>query len=264
VSVCDVNGDGFHDIINAPGKGGGPDVHVYDGRTGALIQQFFAFGAGFTGGSFVAAGDVNGDGHDDIIIGADKGGGPNVTVFNGVNDARLYNFFAFPEGFTGGVRVAAGDITGAGHADIITTPGPGGGPNVATYDGLTGQMISSFFAFNPNQTNGLWVAAGDVNGDGIAEIIVGIDAGNVPTVGVYRGIDGVQLQAFFAYAQAYTGGVRVGVAINQLGLADILTATGPGGGPDVRRFSGLNDALIDEFFAYSPLFTGGLFVAGGR
>jgi hypothetical protein len=263
VAVGDVNGDGVPDIVTVPGPGGGPDVHVYDGQTGALIRQFWAFSPNFVGGSFVAAGDVNGDGFADIIIGADKGGGPDVTVFSGKDGSMLQNFFAFSPGFTGGVRVAAGDITGAGHADIITTPGPGGGPDIATYDGITGAMISSFFAFNQFQPNGLWVAAGDTDGDGIAEIIVGIDAGNVPTVAVYNGLAGVQLQAFYAYDPGFTGGVRVGTAVNPQGLADILTVAGPGGGPDVKRFSGSNDSLIDEFFAYDPRFSGGLFVVGG-
>jgi hypothetical protein len=49
---------------------------------------------------------------------------------------------------------------------------------------------------------------------------------------------------------------------NSDGRADILTVAGPGGGPDVASFSGLTGASIDHFFAYNPLFSGGLYIAG--
>jgi hypothetical protein len=89
VAVADVNGDGMPDVITAPGPGGGPDIRVFDGRTGALIQEFMAYDPNFTGGVYVAAGDVNGDGKADIITGADAGGGPHVKVFSGQDDSVL-------------------------------------------------------------------------------------------------------------------------------------------------------------------------------
>src|SRR5207248_337231 len=103
-----------------------PDIHVYDGKTGQLARQFFAFDPNFTGGVYVAAGDVNRDGYADVIVGADAGGGPSVSVFSGKDGSRLLGFFAFDPNFTGGVRVASGDVTGDGFADIITGAGPGG------------------------------------------------------------------------------------------------------------------------------------------
>ena len=133
-----MNGDGTADIITAPLAGGGPDIHVDDGKTGQLIRQFFAFDPNFTGGSYVAAGDVNGDGYADIVVGADAGGGPNVVVFSGRDNSVLANFFAYDPAFTGGVRVAAGDVNADGHADIIAGAGAGGGPNVTVFSGANG------------------------------------------------------------------------------------------------------------------------------
>ena len=57
------------------------------------------------------------------------GGGPDVNVF-GADGTFLAGFFAFDPKFTGGVRVAVGDVNGDGFPDIITAAGPGGGPNI--------------------------------------------------------------------------------------------------------------------------------------
>src|SRR5439155_224923 len=111
--------------------GGGPNVKVYDPATGAVLANFFAYAANFTGGVTVAAGDVDNDGRADIVTGAGPGGGPHVRVFSGANPAQvLIEFFAYAPNFGGGVFVAAGDTNCDAKADIITGAGPGGGPQV--------------------------------------------------------------------------------------------------------------------------------------
>jgi hypothetical protein len=92
---------------------------------------------------------VNGDGRADIITGAGAGGGPHVAVFSGANLQLLASFFAYDPFFPGGVNVAAGDVDGDGHADIITGAGPGGGPHVAVFSGASLQLLASFFAYDP-------------------------------------------------------------------------------------------------------------------
>lgn len=264
VATGDVSGDGIPDIITAPGPGGGPDIHVYDGKNGNMIRQFFAYDPRFAGGQFVTAGDVNGDSFADIIIGADQSGGPNVIVFSGKDGSVLYNFFAYDPRFIGGVRVAVGDVNGDGKDDIIAGAGAGGGPNVSIFSGANGSLLNSFFAYDPRFNLGIFVAAGDVNGDGKADVITGAGAGGGPNVSVFDGASGRMIQSFFAYDPRFVGGVRVGaVDRNGDGKADIVTTTGNGGGPDVRSFNGLNATLIDSFFAYNPLFAGGVFIGGG-
>src|SRR5262249_33544342 len=129
-------GDGVPDIITGAGPGApGGHVKVFDGVTGAEIRSFFAYGAGFAGGGSVPAGDANGDGLADIITGAGPGApGGHVKVFDGKTGQEVRSFFAFP-GFTGGVSVAAGDVTGDGKADLVVGAGPGApGGHVKVFD----------------------------------------------------------------------------------------------------------------------------------
>ena len=142
VAAGDVDGDGYADVITGAGYGDPGIVKVFSGASRAELRSFTPY-PGFTGGIYVAAGDVNGDGYADIITGAGQGGGPHVRVFNGQTGVELVGYFAYPASFTGGVRVAAGDVNGDGRADIITAPGAGGDGAVRQFDGLTGTPIGS-------------------------------------------------------------------------------------------------------------------------
>jgi hypothetical protein len=269
VAVADVTGDGVPDIITAPGPGGGPDIRVFDGVSGQLVREFMAYDAGFSGGVNIAAADINGDGIADIVTGADQGGGPHVKAFDGQALAAgkvtaLASFFAYDPAFAGGVRVAVADVTGDHKPDIITTPGPGGGPDVRVFDGASlasagpaSDIAREFFAYDAQFTMGVYVAAGDTNADGAADIVTGAGAGGGPHVKVFSGKDGSVLASFMAYQPNFVGGARVAV-LNVL-PGDVVVGPGPGGGPDVRLFD-LSAAQVDEFFTYDAQFTGGIFV----
>jgi hypothetical protein len=194
VATGDFDLDGDQDIVTAPGPSGGPDVRVFDGTTGALIGEFAAYDPAFTGGVFVAVGDVNHDGFPDIITGTDATGGPIVQVFSGKDGSVLQTFFAYDPHFLGGVPVASADVNGDGFADVITGAGPGGGPEVRVFDGQTGQRLpgtlGGFFAYAPAFAGGVYVAAGDTNSDGYADVVTGAGAGGGPQVNVFAGPTG--------------------------------------------------------------------------
>ncbi|MFN4258278.1 MAG: beta-1,3-glucanase family protein [Gemmataceae bacterium] len=260
VALGDVNGDGIPDIITAAGPGGGPHVKVFDGETGAVIRSFFAYDPSFTGGVFVDAADVNGDGFADIITGAGAGGGPHVKVFDGQTGAVRHSFFAYNPAFPGGVNVSSGDVNGDGVPDIITGAGPGGGPHVRAFNGVNLAQLANFFAYDAAFSGGVWVAAGDVADDFRAEIITGAGAGGGPHVKVFT-MTGQVVGSFMAYDSSFRGGVRVGVIhLDSDGHAEILAGVGPTGGTAVRIFDGLSLNLVDTFFAFDPLFRGGVFV----
>ena len=261
VATADVTGDGVEDLITGPGPGGGPHVKVFDGVTHAEVRSFFAFAPGFTGGVWVAAGDWNNDGRADIIVGADAGGGPHVKVFSGLDQSELASFFAYGPSFTGGVRVASADVNGDGIADVITGAGPGGGPHVRAFSGMTGVELASFFAYAPAFSGGIFVAGADSDGDGIDDFITGAGAGGGPHVKVFSGATHLPLQSFFATGPSFTGGVRVAADDRDGdGMADLVTSLGSPGEPHVKTFKGNSLALLDDVQAYDPSFLGGVFV----
>jgi hypothetical protein len=242
VAIGDVNGDGYPDLIigafaaSAGGNSAAGKVYVVFGTAAGLPDplplsnlngtngfELDGAGASYNAGVSVAAGDVNGDGKADIIIGAfgvstnkgaayvvfggatnaDNGAGTawtscpctlNAAFLNGTNGAEFDGTAAF--NYTG-YSVAAGDVNGDGKADIIigatrtTVSGHSNAGSVYVVFGKAAGWSGTATTLNAtflNGTNGVqfngaaandWVgtslAAGDVNGDGKADIIIGAD-----------------------------------------------------------------------------------------
>src|SRR5262249_12238023 len=205
-------------------------------------------------------------------------------------------FLAFDPGFAGGVRVAVGDVNGDGVGDIIVAAAAGGGPHVKVVDGTKLNMVDSngeidnaallgqFYAYTPFFGGGVFVAFG--LSDGLQEIITGAGPGGSPHVKVIDGSkinmlqdnavisDSAVVAQFYAYSPFFNGGVSVAAAdVNGDPILDIVTGAGPGGGPHVKAIDGTrlnqldsdaeisNSALIGQFYAYDPGFSGGVSVA---
>jgi hypothetical protein len=223
----------------------------------------------------VAYGYLNNDGIKDIVVAAGPGGGPHVKVFDGLSSNEIASFYAYDSRFTGGVNVAVGDLNGDGKLELITGAGPDGGPHVKAFTlnfsgaTATAQEVASFMAYDDLFTGGVSVAAGDVNGDGASDIITGAGAGGgphvkafgfgapAPSLGALR-----DLASFYAYDANFSGGVSVASGnIDGFGADEIITGAGAGGGPHVKVFSLATDgtlSTVSSFYAYDPLFTGGV------
>ena len=254
LATGDFNGDGQGEIIAAAGPGGGPHVQVFR-AWGNMVQDFFAYDPSFQGGVFVDSADFNRDGVSDIVTGAGPGGGPHVKVFDGSNPGNvLFSFFAYEPSFIGGVRVAVGDVSGDGVPDIVTVPGPSGGPNVRVFDGRTGESIQSFFAFDPTFAGGVFVDVGNFNDDQFADIVTGAGPGGGPHVKVFSGKDDSLLGEFFAYDAAFRGGVQVTVAdLTDDGISDIVVGPGNGGSAVGRQLFNGATFRLDSNFAPNDL-----------
>ena len=179
-------------------------------KTGEVIGQFFAYIPSFRGGVNVASGDVNGDGQDEIITGPGAGGGPHVRIFNSQGEV-ISQFFAYSPSFRGGADVTVGDLDGGvvnKQDEIITGPGAGGGPHVRIFNSQ-GEVISQFFAYSPSFRGGVNVAIGDIDKDGLGEIITGAGRGGDPHIRIFE-LSGSLISSFYGYEKNFNGGVNIG------------------------------------------------------
>lgn len=225
-------------------------------QTRAVFDDGTSFG-------FVGFENAGGAARRVFAVGADAGGGPRVQVFDAATRKILFDGFVYAPSFTGGVRVATGDVTGDGVPDLVTAAGFGGGPHIQVFDGVTFELINGFFAYEPTFSTGVYVAVGDVTGDGVAEIVTGTGVGGGPLVRVFTQF-GIDLGAWFAYDENFRGGVRVAVGdTNGDGIGEVITAAGPGGGPHVQVFDFATRTPVESFFALAPDYAGGLFVSAG-
>lgn len=215
--ASDVNGDGQADLIvgafrddsNGPESG---SARVFSGLDGRVLYTFNGDEAGDKfGGSVSGAGDVNGDGRPDLIVGAsaddndDRESG-GARVLSGLDGSTLYTFDQMDNRFGWSVN-GAGDVNGDGRADLIV--GVSGDDNNGPFSGsarvLSGLDGSTLYTFDGDDAYDQFGAsvsvAGDVNGDGQADLIVGAfrDDNNGPDSGsarVLSGLDGSTLYTF--------------------------------------------------------------------
>ena len=289
LATGDLDGNGVDEIVTGPGPGTmyGPHVRAFshDGTAVAGVS-FLAYGTPKYGVN-VAAGDIDGDGYDEIVTGAGPGAvfGPHVRAFNhdggaGTTPVSGVSYFAYgtPKW---GVNVCCGDIDGDGFDEIVTGVGPGAvyGPHVRGWnvDGGTATAMSSvsFLAYGTNKF-GVNVTCGDVDSDGIDEIITGAGPG-VVFAGHVRGwnFDGGSVSTlpgfnFFAWpASTALYGVNVFAGRDLTGddRDDLLT----GAGPDPDRsgwiqgweYDGDTVQMIFELEAFGAPLDKGATVAAG-
>lgn len=204
----DVNHDGVGDILIGSirlGGGGNPPgpgrVTIVSGATGEVLHTISGHTTiSYFGASVAFIGDVNGDSADDFIVGApyELSYAGRAYVYSGADGSQLYRFSGDSPGLGFGVAVAGlGDVDGDGVPDIgITGPGisgGAGGPRVYVLSGRDGSRLWTFFVGTLNTNNRSIADAGDIDGDGHADILV---CGSAGFILIYSGRDGYLLSVF--------------------------------------------------------------------
>ena len=266
------------EIITGAGAGGGPNVKVFQFNIRTLtfnptpVSSFFAFNdPTFSGGVYVAGGDVTGDGIGDLLVGAGAGGGPRVQVYAGsvngvITSAPISDFFAYSTEFLGGVVVAAGDRTGDTTLEVVTGPASNGGYNIKSFNvagtGNNPTLIENFFAFNDfTSIGGLSIATAVFDANPMDDLVIGTTNTEFGVI-LNQDYEGIQANPF----PGFDGEIRAGFVSSVLSQTyQAVAAAGPGGGPVLSVFIvdpiNLTLTQTDSLFVLDPEFTGGLFVA---
>ncbi|MDP1793928.1 MAG: VCBS repeat-containing protein [Acidimicrobiales bacterium] len=244
VAAGDIDGDGADEAITALRDHEKPWVSVTSFQGDQMYPTYFlAYDASFRGGVNVAAGDLQGDGAEEVVTAPSAGMSSVVKIFRYGTDAKLAlkeSFLAYPSAYKGGAVVGTADVDGDGRDEILTAPGAGAVPSVKIWkrgsDGVY-RVTRTFLAYASTFRGGLTLAAADVDGDGKDEIVTGAGPGGAPHVRVFsaRSTGVVPVAGFYAYSTDFTGGVVVsGGNVDADKPDEIVTVAGPGGGPHVR------------------------------
>ena len=269
----DLNQDGFDDLIvgtkySSPGgltEAG--SAFVYSGVDGSLLYQWDGATANARlGASVSSAGDVNGDGFDDVIVSTYGVG--TVSVYSGMDGSELHQWNGTGTGDWFGISVSgAGDVNADNFDDVIVGAwyaDPGGISNAGSafvYSGADGSLLHRLDGVGSYDRIGYSVSgAGDVNRDGYYDVIVGApyaghgSTGDAGSAMVYSGLDGTLLYQWDGQLTGEELGHSVSDAgdVNQDGFDDFLIGALAGGQSNgwagtAYVYSGMDGALLYQW-----------------
>ena len=167
IALGDINGDGRDEIVKYLEEDRST-IEVYNHKK--LLYKFAAFD-GLRLGVSLALGDINNNGQDEIIVGAGKGGGPQVKVFEGAG-REIASFFVFNPPLRSGINVASGNVDEEEGEEVIVSEKSEGEGVVRVYkmDNLR-TFLNTFMAYPNTFKDGARIIASDLDGNNKSEIV---------------------------------------------------------------------------------------------
>lgn len=197
---------------------------------------------------------------ENIILGLHAGSPPEVRVLD-QNGALQRKFYAYASSFRGGINFASGDVDGDGTNEIIVGTSGRSAPHIRVLR-QNGTLVSQFYAFPSNWRIGVKVASGDVDGDGLDEVIVLPGTKSAAHVRVFTAAGKLKYQ-FFVFPQSWRLLLNIKAGdVNGDWKDEIIVSTTAGSTPHVRTFN-YQGRLVGQFFAYAKTYRGGVELASG-
>jgi murein DD-endopeptidase MepM/ murein hydrolase activator NlpD len=189
VAIGDLNGDGVNELITGAGPESYPIVKVFK-VDGTQISSVMAYEDSARPGLVVSAGDVDGDGKDEVVTGLRTGGLAIIKIFdldaNGVL-TMANSFYAYqPVSFAGGVDVAVGDVRGDIKDEIAVIPIAKSWPDVKIFDN-TGTQLTRFFAYFSTYEGGSRITIGEARGGNDKREILTVPVNATSNVKMFNG-----------------------------------------------------------------------------
>ena len=154
------------------------------------------------------------------------------------------------------------DLDGDGIADLVSVPQPGVAPHMVVFSGKDMSVLRSVYVFDQRFLGGVNVTTGDVDANGVADIILAADAGATPHVVVISGGTWEVMASFYAFDKSFKGGLRLATAdADGDGVLDIITSTASGPISHVVAFGNLGQSVISSFYAFPEAVKNGVEIA---
>lgn len=206
--------------------------------------------------------DIDNDGYEELITGAGYGSSPWLRILDQKGRVKS-EFLVERASYTGGVKVATGDVDGDGRHEIIVAFGQSINPVVKVYDNK-GKLLSSFLAADRGFNGGINVAALDIDGDGRDEIVTGQGFAGDGILRVYAA-SGRLVKEIEVFSGDYRSGLKV-LATNIDGRrnredVEILAWPQEGADPELNIFSNTGSWLYS--FSVFEGFRNGVSIAAG-
>ncbi len=213
-----------------------------------------------TPGSSIATGDINNDEDPEIVTGSPPGVRAQVSVY-ATDGTLLERFYPYGSGMKAGINVAVGDLEGSGFSQIVVAPRKGAGPQVLLYS-IDGQKLSNgIWAYSKKLSSGVNLAVADIDGEGRAEIIMGVGPGSAPHLTAFRS-EGTRLWNTFPYDMGFRGGLGITTFdVDGNGTPEIIVAPQAKAKADVAIIDPLTRTVRSTFRAFGN-YGGGVSIAG--